>query len=45
MALVIAISYVVLRVPSVSQLRMAGRAPWFALVLQRSTGVPTERFG
>jgi riboflavin transporter FmnP len=35
MAFVMGVSYVVLRVPSVSQLRMAGKAPWFALVLQK----------
>ena len=42
MALVMGVSYVVLRVPSLSQLRMAGRAPWFALFLQRGTGSRTE---
>lgn len=35
MAFVMGVSYVVLKVPSVSQLRIAGKSPWFALFLQK----------
>lgn len=45
MAFVMGISYLILRVPSVSQLRVGGRAPWFALVIKQRTSGPAERAG
>ena len=41
LALVIGLSYAVLRVPVVSQIRVGGRAPWFATVV-RGRGAPPE---
>jgi riboflavin transporter FmnP len=40
LAFVTALSYFVLRVPMVSQVKVGGRSPWFTLVL-RSKGAPT----
>ena len=41
LSLVMAVSYAVLRVPLVSQIKVGGRTPWFATVL-RGRGPPTE---
>ena len=41
LSLVMAVSYAVLRVPLVSQIKVGGRTPWFATVL-RGKGHPAE---
>ena len=41
LSLVMAVSYAVLRVPMVSQIKVGGRIPWFATVL-RGSGSPSE---
>jgi len=41
LALVMAVSYTVLRVPAVSQIKVGGRVPWFATIVQQS-GSPPE---
>ncbi|MDG7007401.1 MAG: hypothetical protein JRN06_04055 [Nitrososphaerota archaeon] len=41
LALVMAVSYAVLRVPLVAQIKVGGRIPWFATVL-RGSGPPSE---
>ena len=43
LALVMALSYAVLRVPVVSQLKVGGRVPWFATIA-RGSGPPPEPF-
>jgi riboflavin transporter FmnP len=42
LSLVVAASYVVLRVPGMSHLRVGGRTPWFA-AMTRGSGPPSER--